>query len=49
MKIAIDIDNVLTNTTVEIINFINNCFPSIQLKMEDLKSYWIEDALPAQY
>ena len=49
MKIAIDIDNVLTNTTVEIINFINNCFPSIQLGMEDLKSYWIEDALPAQY
>lgn len=49
MRIAIDIDNVLTNTTEEIINFINECFPSIELRIEELESYWIEDALPSVY
>lgn len=48
MKIAIDVDNVLTDTTVQIIDFINNCLP-VELKMEDLTSYWIENALPEEY
>ena len=48
MKIAIDVDNVLTDTTVQIIDFINNRLP-VELKMEDLTSYWIENALPEEY
>jgi 5'(3')-deoxyribonucleotidase len=48
MRIAIDIDNVLTDTTTQILAFINSCFPQVNLKMEDMTSYWIEDALPPE-
>ena len=49
MKIAIDVDNVLTDTTEQVLAFINSCFPTVNLKMEDLTSYWIEGALPLEY
>lgn len=49
MRVAVDVDNVLCNTTVEIINFINERLPDVELKMSDIISYWIEDALPSQY
>lgn len=48
MKIAIDIDNVLTNTTECVIDYINERL-NIGLKMEDLTSYWIENNIDAQY
>lgn len=49
MRVAVDVDNVICGTTIEIINFINERLPNINLTMEDLISYWIEDALPPQY
>lgn len=49
MRLAIDVDNVLCETTIQIISFINERLPNINLKMEDLTSYWIEDALPKEY
>lgn len=49
MKIAIDIDNVICNTTEEIIHFINERLPNVHLEMEDITNYWIEKALPEEY
>lgn len=49
MKIAIDIDNIICNTTEEIIHFINERLPNIHLEMEDITNYWIEKALPEEY
>lgn len=46
MKIGFDVDNVICNTTEEILNFINNKLPEANLKIEDIKSYWIEESLP---
>lgn len=48
MKIAIDIDNVLTNTTECVIDYINERL-NIGLKMEDLTSYWIENNIDPQF
>lgn len=48
-KIAIDVDNVLCTTTQEIINFINKKIPNLNLKMEDITTYYIENALPDEF
>lgn len=49
MRIAFDIDNVLCNTTECVLDYINEWLAGTDLKIEDLKSYWIEDALPERY
>lgn len=49
MRIAFDVDNVLCNTTECVINYINERIPTVNLKMEDIKEYWMEKALPEEY
>ena len=49
MNIGVDIDNILTNTTECVIKYINERIPNINLKMEDLTSYWMEDILPPEF
>ena len=49
MKIAIDIDNVLVDTTQCVIDYINKRLPNLNLTMDDIKSYYIENALPEEY
>lgn len=48
MRIAVDLDNVTVATTVAVVDYINERLP-INLKMEDIHDYYIENALPAQY
>jgi 5'(3')-deoxyribonucleotidase len=48
MKVAVDIDNVLVDTSRAVIDYINERIP-INLKMEDIHDYYIEKALPEQY
>ena len=48
MKIAIDLDNICINTTECVINYINERIP-VKLRMSDIKTYSIEEALPSQY
>jgi 5'(3')-deoxyribonucleotidase len=48
MRIAIDIDCTLTTCIYSILNYINTRLP-VDLKLEDIKSYYIEEALPEQY
>lgn len=45
MKIAVDLDNVTVATTVAVVDYINERL-SINLKMEDIHDYYIENALP---
>ena len=49
MKIGIDIDNTVVNTTECVIEFINERFPNINLKMKDVKEYWMEKIMPSGY
>lgn len=49
MKIAIDIDNVIVNTTECVVDYINERLPDINLKMEDINEYWIEKNIPLCY
>ena len=49
MVIAIDIDNVIVNTTQCVLNYINERIPNLNLQIKDITSYWIEDALPPEY
>ena len=49
MKLCFDVDNVLCNTTECVLDYINKWLAGTDLKIEDLKSYWIEDALPERY
>ena len=49
MKIAIDVDNVLVDTTQCVIDYINKHLPNLNLTIEDIKSYYIENALPEEY
>ena len=49
MNIGVDIDNVLTNTTECVIDYINERIPNLNLKMEDIKDYWMESALPPEF
>lgn len=48
MKIGIDIDNVIVNTTETVIDYINERLP-VNLKIEDITTYSIEAALPVNY
>lgn len=48
MKIAIDIDCTLTNCIDVLIDYINSRVP-VNLKIDDIKNYYIEDALPEQF
>lgn len=48
IKIAIDLDCTVLNTTECLINYINERLP-VNLKMEDITTYSIEAALPQQY
>lgn len=48
MICLLDIDNVLTNTTEVLLSYINARLP-VNLKMEDITDYWIENFLPDQY
>ena len=49
MKIGIDIDNVISTTTISVINYINERLPDIKLQIENISTYWIEDAIPEGY
>lgn len=49
MTIAIDIDNVIQGTTIAVLDYINERLPDVNLKMEDITSYWIENFVPEQY
>lgn len=49
MRIAFDVDNVICNTAECVINYINERIPTVNLKMEDIKEYWMEKALPEEY
>ena len=48
LKIGIDLDNVVISTTRTLCNYINERLP-VNLKMEDITTYSIEEALPEQY
>ena len=48
IRIAIDLDNGVINTTETIINYINERLP-VNLKMDNITEYSIEAALPQQY
>lgn len=48
MRIGIDIDNIIVNTTETVLKYINERIP-VQLELEDIKEYRIENALPDQY
>lgn len=49
MIVALDIDNVIVDTTANVVDYINERLPNINLKIEDITSYWIEGALPSEY
>ena len=48
LKIAIDLDCTVLNTTERLVEYINERVP-VNLKIEDITSYSIEAALPEQY
>lgn len=48
MIIGIDIDDIICNTVETMVNYINT-WTDLNLKFEDIQSYWIEDALPDNY
>ena len=48
LKIAIDLDCTVLNTTERLVEYINERVP-VNLKIEDITSYNIEAALPEQY
>ena len=48
LKIGIDLDNVVITTTKTLCDYINERLP-VNLKMEDITTYSIEEALPEQY
>lgn len=49
MIIAIDLDNVVVNTSETMLDYINKRLPFAELTIEDIKTYSIEDALPREY
>jgi 5'(3')-deoxyribonucleotidase len=48
LKIAIDIDDTICDTVTQLIEYINERIP-VNLKMEDIQTYWIEDCIPDQF
>lgn len=49
MKIGIDLDNVVVNTTESVIEFLNERIPNLDMKLEDCSKYWLEQNLPKGY
>lgn len=49
MKIGIDLDNVVVNTTESVIEFLNERIPNLNMKLEDCSKYWLEQNLPKGY
>ena len=49
MRIGIDIDNIITNTTECVLQHMNEMFPALDLKMEDITAYWMESCIPEEY
>lgn len=49
LKIGIDLDNVVVNTTESLIEYLNERAPRLNLRMEDIKEYWLEKNLPPEY
>lgn len=48
IKLAIDLDCTVLNTTERLVEYINERLP-VNLKIDDIKTYSIEEALPKQY
>lgn len=48
MLIGIDLDSTVITTTEAVVEYINERLP-VNLKMDDIVTYSIEDALPSQY
>ena len=49
MKIGIDIDNVITNTTECVLDYINERLPNVNFKVKDVEEYWLEKIMPKGY
>lgn len=49
MRIGIDLDNVVVNTTESVIEYLNERVPNLNLTLEDCKQYWLEKNLPHGY
>lgn len=49
VRIGIDLDNVVVNTTEAVIEYLNERIPNLNLEMKDIKEYWLEWNLPADY
>lgn len=49
MIIGIDIDNVITNTTECVLDYINERLPDANFKVENVKEYWLEKIMPKGY
>lgn len=49
MIIGIDIDNVITNTTECVLDYINERLPNVKFKVENVKEYWLEKIMPEGY
>ena len=49
MNIGIDLDNIVVNTTESLIIYLNERIPTLNLKMEDLKEYYVENNIPKEY
>lgn len=48
MRIAIDIDNIITNTAEGVLLYINERL-NTNIQISDIKSYWMESAVPQGY
>ena len=49
MNIGIDLDNIVVNTTESLIIYLNERIPNLNLKMEDLKEYYVENNISKEY
>lgn len=49
MKIGIDLDNVVVNTTEALVEYLNERIPDLNLEINDIKEYWLEKNLPPEY
>lgn len=49
MKIGIDLDNIVVNTTESVIEYLNERIPNLNLDIKDCKQYWLEKNLPHGY
>ena len=49
MIIGIDVDNVIVNTTQCVLDFVNERLPNVNLKIDDIHEYWMEEVIPEGY